>query len=114
LTEGPPQIHVTKSYPTIGMADNTPVITVAPQNDICPHGRTYPKNAVAIVVNMIRIPEIHTFILFGGELKYIPRAVCVYITMKNKEAPFICNIRITHPIFLSRMIIIIVLNTVST
>jgi len=40
LTEGPPQIHVTRSYPTIGIADSTPVITVAPQNDICPHGRT--------------------------------------------------------------------------
>jgi hypothetical protein len=39
-TDGPPQIHVTSSFPTIGIADNTPVITVAPQNDICPHGRT--------------------------------------------------------------------------
>jgi len=33
-TEGPPQIHVTNSFPTIGIAVNTPVITVAPQNDI--------------------------------------------------------------------------------
>lgn len=24
------------------------MITVAPQNDICPHGRTYPTNAVII------------------------------------------------------------------
>jgi len=24
-------------------------MTVAPQNDICPQGRTYPKNAVPIV-----------------------------------------------------------------
>jgi len=39
-TEGPPQIHVTSSLPTIGIAVNTPVITVAPQNDICPHGST--------------------------------------------------------------------------
>jgi len=39
-TEGPPQIHVTSSVPTIGIAVNTPVITVAPQNDICPHGST--------------------------------------------------------------------------
>jgi hypothetical protein len=38
--EGPPQIHVTRSFPTIGIADKTPVITVAPQNDICPQGRT--------------------------------------------------------------------------
>lgn len=95
------------------MADKTPVITVAPQNDICPHGSTYPRNAVAMVISMMTIPDIHTFGLFDGELKYIPRAVCVYISMKNSEAPFICNIRMTHPIFLSRMIITIVLNTVS-
>jgi hypothetical protein len=31
------------------MAENRLVITVAPQNLICPHGRTYPINAVAIV-----------------------------------------------------------------
>jgi hypothetical protein len=31
------------------MAENKLVITVAPQNLICPHGRTYPINAVAIV-----------------------------------------------------------------
>jgi len=33
-TEGPPQIHVTSSFPTSGIAVSTPVITVAPQNDI--------------------------------------------------------------------------------
>lgn len=63
-TEGPPQIHVTKSFPTNGMADNTPVITVAPQNDICPHGSTYPRNAVAITISKIITPDIHTFGLF--------------------------------------------------
>lgn len=39
-TDGPPQIHVTRSVPKMGIAVRTPVITVAPQNDICPHGRT--------------------------------------------------------------------------
>lgn len=73
-TEGPPQIQVTKSVPIRGIADRTPVITVAPQNDICPHGKTYPKKAVAITVNMIITPESHTFFWFAGELKYIPRA----------------------------------------
>jgi hypothetical protein len=34
------------------------VITVAPQN-ICPHGRTYPINAVAIVRNRITTPTDH-------------------------------------------------------
>jgi hypothetical protein len=35
------------------------VITVAPQNDICPHGRTYPRKAVAIVTKKIRTPIDH-------------------------------------------------------
>jgi len=39
-TDGPPQIHVTRSLPTSGIAVKTPVITVAPQNDIWPQGRT--------------------------------------------------------------------------
>jgi hypothetical protein len=38
------------------------VITVAPQNDICPHGNTYPINAVAIVRNRITTPTDHVCI----------------------------------------------------
>jgi hypothetical protein len=33
---------------------------MAPQNDICPHGRTYPRNAVAIDKNRIKIPIAQT------------------------------------------------------
>jgi len=68
-TEGPPQIQVTKSIPTKGIADKTPVITVAPQKDICPQGRTYPKNAVAITASMITTPDSHTFIWLKEEAK---------------------------------------------
>ncbi len=68
-TDGPPQIHSTSSLPTIGIAERTPVITVAPQNDIWPHGSTYPKNAVAIVIIIRMAPDNHTFILFLGEEK---------------------------------------------
>lgn len=52
----PPQIHCTKSVPKYGIADNKFVITVAPQKDICPQGRTYPIKAVAITANKIRTP----------------------------------------------------------
>jgi hypothetical protein len=38
--EGPPQIQVTRSFPIRGIAESTPVITVAPQKDICPQGKT--------------------------------------------------------------------------
>ena len=48
-TANPPHIQFTTSVPMLGRAENRLVITVAPQKDICPHGRTYPKNAVAIV-----------------------------------------------------------------
>lgn len=43
------------------MADNKFVITVAPQNDICPQGKTYPINAVAINRNKIITPTIHVY-----------------------------------------------------
>lgn len=47
-TANPPQTHSTKAVPTYGIAERRLVITVAPQNLICPQGRTYPTNAVAI------------------------------------------------------------------
>jgi hypothetical protein len=42
-----------------GTAESKFVITVAPQHDICPHGRTYPRKAVAIVTKKIRTPIDH-------------------------------------------------------
>ena len=42
-TAKPPHSQYTISEPRKGMAENRLVITVAPQNDICPQGRTYPK-----------------------------------------------------------------------
>jgi len=72
------------------------VITVAPQNDICPHGNTYPRKAVPINTKMMVVPEYHVWIILY-EVNSIPREMCVKIMMKNREAPFICNIRISHP-----------------
>jgi hypothetical protein len=46
--------------PTYGIADNRLVITVA--QNICPHGNTYPRNAVAIVRNRIANPTDHVCI----------------------------------------------------
>lgn len=57
--ENPPHNHFTNSVPKYGIADNKLVITVAPQNDICPQGKTYPKNAVAIIVKNIITPIDH-------------------------------------------------------
>lgn len=50
-TEKPPQAHSTSVCPMYGMAENRLVMTVAPQNDICPQGRTYPTKAVAMRVS---------------------------------------------------------------
>ena len=35
------------------------VITVAPKNDICPHGKTHHMNVVAMVKNKIITPTDH-------------------------------------------------------
>ena len=59
-TANPPQIHSTNIGPIYGMADSRFVITVAPQNLICPQGRTYPTKAAAIVAIKIIIPIFHT------------------------------------------------------
>lgn len=58
-TEKPPQIHSTRSVPMYGIAESRLVITVAPQKDIWPHGRTYPMKAVAITANSRIIPIFH-------------------------------------------------------
>jgi hypothetical protein len=42
-----------------GIAEKRFVITDAPQNLICPHGRIYPMNAVAIVRNRRTTPMFH-------------------------------------------------------
>jgi len=47
-TENPPHNHSTIEVPIKGIAENKFVITVAPQKLICPQGKTYPRNAVAI------------------------------------------------------------------
>lgn len=57
-TANPPHTHCTIVVPRYGIADSKFVITVAPQNDICPHGRTYPRKAVAITRNRIVTPTI--------------------------------------------------------
>lgn len=58
FSANPPHTQLTSLVPAKGMADNKFVITVAPQKDIWPHGRTYPKNAVPIVRNKIITPII--------------------------------------------------------
>lgn len=42
-----------------GIAECKFVITVVPQNYICPHGRTYVMKLVAVVKNRITTPTDH-------------------------------------------------------
>jgi hypothetical protein len=44
---------------------------------------------VVITISIIITPDNQTFGLLAGEEKYIPRAVWIYIKMKNRDAPFI-------------------------
>lgn len=89
--------------PKYGIADIKLVITVAPQKDIWPHGNTYPRKAVAIRIKIILVPVYQVWIILY-EVNNIPREMCMKIKMKNKEAPFICVIRINHPESTSRII----------
>jgi len=61
-TAKPPHNHSTRIDPIYGIAENKFVITVAPQNLICPQGRTYPIKAVAIVTIKIITPIFHVSI----------------------------------------------------
>lgn len=58
-TAKPPHSHSTKVVPMYGIADRRFVITVAPQNLICPQGSTYPINAVPIVRMRMMTPRFH-------------------------------------------------------
>lgn len=73
-TEKPPQSHWTIKSPIKGIADTRFVITVAPQNDICPQGKTYPIKAVPIRINKIVTPDIQVSNLLNEE-KIIPRLI---------------------------------------
>jgi len=75
-TENPPHSQLTRGLPRYGMAEKILVITVAPQNDICPHGNTYPRKAAAISIIKITIPVNQTCGLVFGELLKIPRNMC--------------------------------------
>ena len=76
LTENPPHSQDTTFLPVIGIDDIKFVMTVAPQNDICPHGRTYPINAVIIVIiNRVK-PVSHVFLFLNDEF-INPRHICI-------------------------------------
>ena len=65
LIENPPQIHWTISVPIYGIAEIKFVITNDPQNDICPHGNTYPIKAVPIITNKIITPIFQVFFIIN-------------------------------------------------
>jgi len=75
-TEKFPHSHSTMVFPTAGITDTRFVITVAPQNDICPHGKTYPRNAVAIRRIRSVIPLIHVCFFVDGDENIMFRAMC--------------------------------------
>jgi hypothetical protein len=74
FTENPPHNHLTKIAPLKGIVEKRLVITVAPQKDICPQGKTYPKKAIAISINIRRVPVNQTK-CNRKDLKYNPRPI---------------------------------------
>lgn len=96
LTPNPPHNHATIYFPIYGIAENRLVITVAPQNLICPHGSRYPINAVAIDKIKMVTPMFHVSNIFI-EPKYNPRAIWRYRQRKNIEAPLAWKFRMAQP-----------------
>lgn len=101
LIPNPPQIHSTSELPMYGKAENKLVITVAPQNLICPHGSKYPIKAVAIVRIKIVTPKFHVSVSLY-EPKYILRLIWRYRNKKNAEAPLAWIFRRAQPQLTSR------------
>lgn len=66
LTEKPPHSHCTIFSPSRGIAEARFVITVAPQKDICPQGKTYPRKAVPIRRRSITTPTVQTSIFLNA------------------------------------------------
>jgi len=62
LTAKPPHTHWTRDVPRYGIAESKFVITVAPQKDIWPQGRTYPKKAVPITKNIRITPMVQVLV----------------------------------------------------
>jgi hypothetical protein len=98
----PPHNHKTNCVPHSGIVEIRLVITVAPQNDIWPQGKTYPKKAVAITKIRIEVPDNQVFSKKNLRKKR-PRPTCKNIMKKNREAPFKCKIRKINPKKTSRL-----------
>lgn len=59
-TKYPPHTQKTINSPTKGKTLKKLIITEAPQKDICPHGRTYPKKEIVIKNINKTLPLLHT------------------------------------------------------
>ena len=62
-TANPLQSSNTRRLPKYGTTVKNLVMTLAPQKDICPHGRTYPIKAVSINTRSRVTPLAHTRVL---------------------------------------------------
>ena len=89
-TQKPPQIQLVSLNPKKGIEDIILVITVAPQKDIWPQGRTYPKKAEAIVKINIRLPVTHIIFLLN-DLFIKDLKIWIYIIKKIIEEKWIWN-----------------------
>jgi len=73
LTKKPVHIHWVKISPNLGITLKL-VITVAPQYDICPKGKVYPKKAIALIKSQSLHPDLQVSALLK-DFKIIPRNI---------------------------------------
>lgn len=95
------------------MADKRLVITVAPQKDICPHGSTYPRKAIAISITKIIMPVIQVD-LFLKDLLSMPRLMWIKTKEKKTLTLFMWRKRSMYPNSTSRIMWMIELNAIFT
>lgn len=96
LIENPPHSHSTTLTPKYGIAEIKFVITVAPQKDICPQGKTYPRKAVAIKINNKKTPVNHVYMFLKDEVINL-RLMWIKIQIKKNLAIFIWIKRSSYP-----------------
>jgi hypothetical protein len=93
--EKPPQIMMTNSLP-YGKTPAKEVMTVAPQNDICPQGKTYLRKD-ALMVKINRIKPLFQRLLLELLENHNPLPRCTIIAKNTPEQKLACTKRIIPP-----------------
>lgn len=91
----PPQISVTTELPITGITLKKLVMTAAAQNDISPHGDTYPRKEVAISKSQSMNPTTQVGCII--DLCMTPRKTWITTPINKREDTTTCTARTNTP-----------------